>query len=266
MRALEINSETTMFTSVVAIPGIGSLPINAFLIRGEQPLLVDAGIHPERDAFMAAVRERIDPADLRWIWITHADRDHTGSLSTLVQEAPNARFVTHMMALGISQAGSEPIPVDRSYLVRDGSTVDLGDRTLVAFRPPLYDSPATVGLFDPTQQLMLSSDCLGAALPTEQDALAEDVAAVADGDVTSGQFLWGSVDAPWVHSVDESKFGARLEAFASHKPETVLSTHLPPIRGDFERHVKTLSMLPTAEPFAAPDQAAVEAMMAELTR
>ena len=46
MRALSINAETTMFTSAVPIPIIGVLPVNAYLIRGEQPTLIDAGITP----------------------------------------------------------------------------------------------------------------------------------------------------------------------------------------------------------------------------
>ena len=47
MRALPINAETTMFTSVVPIPTVGNLPVNSFLIRGEEPTLVDTGITPE---------------------------------------------------------------------------------------------------------------------------------------------------------------------------------------------------------------------------
>ena len=79
MRALSINTETTMFTSAVPIPIIGVLPVNAYLIRGEQPTLIDAGITPEQDEFVAAVKEPVDLGDLQWIVITHADRDHTGA-------------------------------------------------------------------------------------------------------------------------------------------------------------------------------------------
>ncbi len=95
MRTLPISSETTMLSSIVPVPGIGFLPINAFLIKGPQPVLVDCGITPEHDAFMDSLRLLIDPAELRWIWVTHSDRDHTGVLTTLLTEAPRARVVTH---------------------------------------------------------------------------------------------------------------------------------------------------------------------------
>jgi glyoxylase-like metal-dependent hydrolase (beta-lactamase superfamily II) len=265
MRTLAINSETTVFTSVVPAPGIGVLPINAFLIKGRQPVLVDTGIFPEHDEFIEALGSVIDPKDIAWIWITHGDRDHTGAMTTMLELAPQARVAASFMTVGILSAGSEPIPMERAHLVRDGSTLELSDRTLVAFRPPTYDNPGTLGLYDPTQKLTISSDCFGGVLPTPDDALAEDIASVVEDDVTAGMLLWGSADSPWVHSIDETKFASSLSAFAAHGDmATVLSTHLPPIRGNVDRHIKTLSMLPSAAPFVGPDQAALEALLAEM--
>jgi len=265
MRTLQINSETTVFTSIAPVPGAGVLPINAFLIKGKQPVLIDTGIFPERDEFLEALGSVIDPKDIAWMWITHGDRDHTGAMTRLLELAPNARVAASFMTVGILSAGSEPIPVERAYLVRDGSTLDVGDRTLVAFRPPTYDNPGTLGFYDPKQKLTISSDCFGGVMPTPEDALAEDVASIVEGDVTAGMLLWGSADSPWVHCIDETKFAESIAAFAGHgETSTVLSTHLPPIRGNLDRHLKTLSMLPSATPFVGPDQAALEAMLAEM--
>jgi flavorubredoxin len=265
MRVLQVNSETTVFTSIVPAPGLGVLPINAFLIKGEQPILIDTGIFPEKDAFIEALGSAIDPRDLAWIWITHGDRDHTGAMTTVLDLAPQARVAASFMTVGILSAGNEPIPMDRAYLVRDGSTLDLGDRTLTAFRPPTFDNPGTLGFYDPKQKLTISSDCFGGVMPTPEDALADDVASVLEDDVTAGQLLWGSADSPWVHSIDEAKFAESLTSFASHgEMSTVLSTHLPPIKDGVERYLKTLSMLPAAQPFVGPDQAALEAMLAEM--
>jgi glyoxylase-like metal-dependent hydrolase (beta-lactamase superfamily II) len=264
MRVLPINDETTSFTSILPIPGLGVLPINAFVIKGSEPVLVDTGIFPEHDDFISAVESVIDPADLRWIWLTHADRDHTGALMTLLRLAPNARVVASFITVGIMSTGSEPIPPERAYLVRSGSEFDAGDRTLVALRPPTFDSPATLGLWDSKQRLLFTSDCLGGLLPTPEDALAEDVAQITEGDLTAGQMLWGSADSPWIHNVDEKRFGETLSEFASHDADTVLSTHLPPIHGNLDRHLKMLAMLPSAAPFVSPDQAELEALLATM--
>ena len=255
-----------MFTSAVPIPIIGVLPVNAYLIRGEQPTLIDAGITPEQGEFMAALKELIDPRDLQWIVITHADRDHTGSLMQLLADAPNARVVTSFITVGIMSVGNEPIPPERAFLVRDGSTVDIGDRTLTATRPPLFDNPGTLAFFDPKQSILFSADCFGAPFATPEAALAEDVAEISDDELTPAHLLWGSVDSPWSHFVEEARFADNLAKFVKSDPQTVLSTHLPPIRGDLDRHLKTLMTLPSSAPYVTPDQAALEAFMAEMAQ
>src|SRR5688572_8407497 len=101
MRALQINDETTMFTSVVPIPTIGNLAVNSYLIRGEQPTLIDTGITPEVPDWDVALRDLIDPTEIRWIIVTHADRDHVGALTRLLTEAPNATVVASLVTIGV---------------------------------------------------------------------------------------------------------------------------------------------------------------------
>ena len=262
MRVLQINDETTMLSSAVPIPIIGVLPVNAFLIRGAQPTLVDTGITPEHDEFIDALKELVDLKDLRWIALTHADRDHTGSISTLLAEAPNATVVTGFGTVGLMSVGADPIPPERALVVRDGSTVDLGDRTLSVHTPPLFDNPATLAFHDSRQDVLFSSDCFGAPFPTMEEALVEDVASIPDDVLEFAQLAWGSADSPWAHQVEPATFAARVTKFVEGKPGTVLSTHLPPIRGGLDRCVENLKRLPASEPLPMPDQADLEAFMA----
>ena len=78
-----------VITSAIPIPGMGLIPVNAFVLHGPEPILVDTGTVIERDEFMTVLRSVIDPAALKWIWLTHTDFDHIGSLATLLEE--NAR-------------------------------------------------------------------------------------------------------------------------------------------------------------------------------
>ena len=264
MRALPINAETTMFTSLVPIPTVGNLPVNSYLIRGEEPTVIDTGITPEVPDFDAALRELIDPNDIRWIVVTHPDRDHVGALARLLTEAPNATVVTSFVTVGLMSVGSEPIPPERAFLVHDGSTHSIGDRILRAVRPPMFDNPGTLAFFDPRQNILFSADCFGAPFNTPEAALAEDVAAIPDDELEPAQLLWGKVDSPWAHFVDERRFADNLNGFLQDQPDKVLSTHLPPIHGDLDRHVKTLTKLPSSTPYVTADQAELEAFMATM--
>jgi glyoxylase-like metal-dependent hydrolase (beta-lactamase superfamily II) len=228
-----------------------------------QPVLVDTGMAPSREAFLAALGEVVDPADLRWIWLTHPDRDHTGSLYELLELAPQARLVTTFLGAGILSI-ERPVPPERMYLLNPGQSLDVGDRTLTAFRPPVFDSPATTGFVDDKTGTVYSSDCFGAPVATPELAAAADVTAVPASDLAAGQLLWTAVDSPWVHGVDRAAFARALEPLRALDPPMVLSTHLPPALGRAREFLDRLATAPDADPFVGPDQAAIEAMFAEL--
>jgi len=160
--------------------------------------------------------------------------------------------------------GNQPIPPERAYVVRHGTRVPTESTELIALRPPLFDNPGTAGFFDPSSRILFSSDFFGGLMPSHEHALSDDVGAVATDDLVAGQLLWGSVDAPWVHSIDEAKFGNALEEFRRFDADIVLSTHLPPIRGTVDQHLKTISKLPSSPPTMEPDQGMLEAAMAEI--
>lgn len=265
METVEISPEITAFVTPMPVPGIGFLPVNAFLIRSSgSPILVDTCVTVAPGEFVSALSAVVDPPDILWIWLTHADRDHTGSLQEMLVAAPQARVITNFISVGHLMTGPEPLPMDRVYLVNSGDRVDVGDRELVAFRPPLFDNPGTVGFFDPNGRILVSSDCFGAPMATLENALVPDVAAIPDDQREEGQLVWGSADSPWVHSVDETKFAASLDSVRTLDPRMVLGTHIPAIHGDVGPHLETLARLPGSTPWRGPDQAMLEAMLAEM--
>ena len=86
--------EIEVLTSNFQIPGYGFVPVNTFVIKGSEPILVDTGAAIESGEFMPALRSIIDPAELKWIWLTHTDFDHIGSLHQLLgHPAQDARFL-----------------------------------------------------------------------------------------------------------------------------------------------------------------------------
>lgn len=248
--------DTRVFPASTPVPGFGVLAVNAFLIHARQPVLVDTGLAATRDAFLAALRAEIDPADLRWIWLTHLDADHTGALVALLAEAPRARVVTNY--LGMGKMGLAGLPVERAYLLNPGQRLDVGDRDLVALRPPTFDAPETTGLFDSRTRSLFSADAFGALL----SAPAEDAEAIPAEALREGLVGWGAVDSPWLHWVDESRWRAATDAVRQLAPERILSGHLPPARGMTDRLLAGLAQVRDVPAFTGPDQAALEAMMA----
>lgn len=253
--------DVTALTDSVEIPGLGFLPVNAYVLHAAQPVVVDTGMPASRKEFLDALWAEVDPADLRWVYLTHPDRDHTGSLMEVLEAAPQARLVTTFMGLGILSI-EYPITPDRVYLLNPGQSLDLGDRTISAFRPPVFDSPATTGLHDGRTGACFTSDCFGAPVATADTANVEDARDIAVDDLVAAQRLWVTVDSPWVAGVDRERFTASLEPLRALDPSVVLSTHLPPARGAMPALLDMLANAPDADPFVGLDQAALDQLLA----
>ena len=261
MEKHKIGADVTVLSDHAEVPGIGFLPVNTFVLHADRPLVIDTGLsNPDKD-FVRELSEVIDPADVEYVWITHPDRDHTGGLWKLLEAAPNARLVTTFLGVGIMST-EWAVPMDRVYLLNPGQRLDLGDRTVTGYRPPLFDNPATVGLQDDKTGTLFASDCFGGPMVSAELAGAPDVRAVADDDLRAAQLLWAAIDSPWVLNVDRSKYASAVSAFRGLDPSAILSTHLPPAVGVNDRMFAALEEAPDAPEFVGPDQAALEALLA----
>ncbi len=253
---LQISDSICVLPSSVTIPGLGLLPVNAFVLKSTEPVLIDTGLPADADEFLDALRAAVEPRDLRWIWLTHIDQDHVGSLGRLLTEAPRAKVVTSFLGVGKLSLFA-PIPPERLYLINPGQSIDVGDRSLVAVRPPAYDAPETTGAYDAKSGTFFSSDCFGALLA----APAENAEAIAPERLREGQTLWTTIDAPWLRHTGE-RWLATLDDIRRMAPKAIMSSHLPPAFGMTDALLDSLATARTAPPFVGADQAAFEALLA----
>jgi flavorubredoxin len=241
------------------IPGMGFLPVNAFVIKAKEPVLVDTGMGIESEEFMKALESIIDPQDLRWVWLTHDDADHTGSIQKVLEAAPSARLAANSLAV-LRMSMVWPVPMHRVCWLNSGDSIRVGDRKLTAVRPPLFDNPTAIGIYDDKSEAFFSVDCFGAIIPSP----AQNANDVAEGDLAQGMISWASADSPWVHMIEPSKFSQALDRIRQMAPKMILSAHLPPARGKTEQLLEFLARVPASPPFVAPNQTALEQILAQM--
>ncbi len=259
-KPIKVTHDIHVLPSHFPIPGLGVVPVNAFVLKAEQPVLVDTGLHQDSGTFLEALESVIDPPDLRWLWLTHTDQDHVGSLRAILDLLPDLRLVTTFLGYGILSL-FETVALDRIYLLNPGQQLDVGNRTLTAVKPPTFDNPATTGFFDSKSRALFSSDCFGALL----SALAHDARELDESTLREQMTLWTSLDSPWLHKVDQGKFANELENVRQLEAELLLSSHLPPARGLINAFLANLAGVPDAAPFVGPDQEPLTAMLAGMT-
>ncbi|MGH3999101.1 MAG: MBL fold metallo-hydrolase [Pseudonocardiaceae bacterium] len=243
--------------SHLPIDGVGLQPVNAYLLRGSQPLLIDSGMPVDRGDFEAALWSLVEPTELRWIVLTHDDRDHAGNLREILMAAPHATLLTN--GLSIPRLAEQwEIPRHRVQTINPGRQLDLGNRTVSVLRPPAYDAPSTLAIYDHTSQSLFSSDCFGTVLPT----LVEDAADAAESDYLAGMRLFTRANAPWTALVDEHKFNKVIDEIELLRPARVLSSHGPTAAGRTDVLLELMRAIPAMAPWLPDEDFSVEAVLA----
>jgi flavorubredoxin len=236
-----------------------SVYFNSLVIRGKEPVVVDTGTVANRERWMKDVFSIVEPKDVRWIYISHDDHDHTGNLREVMELCPNATLVGNWFMVE-RLVGDYSFPLQRMRWVEDGDSLDIGDRTLAAIRPPVFDSPVTRGLYDPKTGVYWGSDAFSAPVIEPSTDSAE-----LDGEFFQAGFIhFQQLVSPWLLLVDEGKFNRQVDRLANLDIRTIAMGHGPAITGsrvgealDLMRRVPSLE-----DPIPVPGQAELEAIVA----
>lgn len=260
---VEIAPDTWVIQATVG-EGVNPVAVhmNAMVINGPEPIVVDTGCPGNRERYFEDLFGIVDPDDVRWVFISHDDIDHYGNLTAVMDACPNATLVATWFLCQRLQADGFAISPERWRWVGPDEAFDVGDRTLLAVRPPLYDSPTTRGLFDPTTGVYWASDCYattverGAAYVEEldPDAWAEGFAA--------SQY-WNS---PWLSLLDEGTFAKECARIERLDPRVIATAHGPTIEAsDIPRAFDLLRALPSRPAPPQPGQPVLDGIIAAMS-
>jgi flavorubredoxin len=253
-----VTADTWLVPTLAAGPFDAYVGAHTLVIRGSQPVLVDTGCSLVGDAWLDQVASVVDPADVRWIVLSHDDHDHVGNLFRALDACPQATLVASFSIVS-RLAGDLELPMHRMRWLNAGESLDLGDRTLTAVQPPQFDSPATRGFFDGRTGLLWAADSFGALVPGavhEADDVPDDLYA------ESFTFL-NTWNTPWMEWVDADRFAAHLRTTASLPLEVVASAHGPVLRGDriADAFARTMALVGQPQP-ATPGQELLDGLLA----
>src|SRR6266498_1123214 len=108
------------------IPG-APIDVSFFVIRDEEPTLVETGFRRAFPDTFQAVARVIDPATLRYVVVPHLEGDESGALNLFLERAPAAVPVASPIGVATNLsdfAVREPLAVDGA------SALDLGKHRL----------------------------------------------------------------------------------------------------------------------------------------
>lgn len=136
---------------------------NSYLVKGSaKTALIDVCHRSFFEPYLQNIREVCDPKSIDYIVLNHNEPDHTGALARLLPELRTD------VTIYVSQAGSIYIKAITNrtdlnlHVVKDGETLDLGDKTLKFISAPFLHWPDSIFTYLPEDKVVFTCDFLGA--------------------------------------------------------------------------------------------------------
>jgi flavorubredoxin len=147
---------------------------NSYFINAEKKAVIET----VKETFWPEYRKKIkavtDPEKIEYIILNHTEPDHSGSLSHLLDLAPNATVVGSGQALTyLGEMMDRPF---QSRKVKDGDIIDLGNKRLKVIGAPNLHWPDTIYTYLEEEGLLFTCDSFGAHFADDRmmDDLVED--------------------------------------------------------------------------------------------
>jgi NADH oxidase (H2O-forming) len=132
---------------------------NSYFINAEKKAIVEGSKEKFSDVHIRKLTSVVDPTELQYIILDHTEPDHSGNTARLLEVAPHATVVGSGNALRyISDIINRPF---KSLTVKDGDTLDLGNKTLKFISAPNLHWPDTMFTYLVEDKVLFTCDVFG---------------------------------------------------------------------------------------------------------
>lgn len=132
---------------------------NAYLVLGEKIALIDTVKEGFEDELMSRISSIIDPEKIDYIISNHAEPDHSGTLMSVIKKVkPTKVFASKM---GVKALNLHYNTEDKIEAVKDGSTLDLGGKTITFMETRMLHWPDSMFSYINEDKLLFSQDAFG---------------------------------------------------------------------------------------------------------
>jgi len=147
---------------------------NSYFINASKKTVVETAKEKFSETYLRKLKKVTDPAELSYIVLDHTEPDHSGSLRQLLDLAPHAVVVGSGNAIRyLTDIVNRPF---KSLVVKDGDTLDLGNKTLKFIAAPNLHWPDSIFTYLVEDRILFTCDSFGAHYCNEEmfDDLAGD--------------------------------------------------------------------------------------------
>lgn len=138
---------------------------NAYLIVADKITLIDTVRAPFRDELLARIASVVDPGTVDYIVSNHAEMDHSGSLSRIMEEIRPEKVFASVMG---AKALKEHFGLDGIIPLKSGDSLNLGNAQLTFMETRMLHWPDSMFSYLEEDRLLFSQDAFGMHLASAE--------------------------------------------------------------------------------------------------
>ena len=133
---------------------------NSYFINAEKKTIIEVAKEKFSETYLGKLRSVTEPAEIQYIVLDHTEPDHSGSLRLLLELAPSATVVGSGNAIRyLEDIVNVPF---KSLIVKEGDTLDLGNKTLRFISAPNLHWPDSIYTLLVEDKVLFTCDSFGA--------------------------------------------------------------------------------------------------------
>ncbi len=139
---------------------------NSYFIDADKKTIVDTVKDGFGDVYLEKIKAVVDPSEIEYIIANHTEPDHSGNLRRLLEIAPKAKVVGSRNA--IRYLNDIIGPGFPHIIVKNGDTLDLGNKTVRFIGAPNLHWPDTMYSYLEEDKVLFTCDSFGCHFADEK--------------------------------------------------------------------------------------------------
>lgn len=201
---------------------------NSYFINAWKKTIVETTKENFWDVYYEKIKAVCNPAEIEYIILNHTEPDHSGNVKNLLSVAPKAKIVGTGNAIRYLK---DLICMDFPHIiVKDGQTLDLGNKTVRFISAPNLHWPDTMYSYLVEDKILFTCDSFGAHYCDEK--MFEDQIADQEAYLSSFKYYFDVILKPY------SKFMLKaIQKIQSLQIDVIATGHGPILKNNWKKYV-----------------------------
>ena len=154
------DKELDLFEGQYAIPE--GISYNSYLIIDEKVAVLDTIDARKTIDWMENLKGALKDRKPDYLIVSHMEPDHSSNVKLMLDTYPNIKVVASAQAFKmITRFFGVALPAERTIVVKDGSTLSLGEHTLQFFTAAMVHWPEVIVEYEQKEGILFSADAFG---------------------------------------------------------------------------------------------------------